>query len=76
MTKNLNSALKIKGGGREGDTCEVLQPCHPHPPKKFGTCTISWHKLHLRFGPVKEFWLFSTTVPGWGGGGGGDFENF
>ena len=32
MTKILNFALKIKGGGREGGTCEVLRPCHP--PKK------------------------------------------
>ena len=41
MTEILNFALKIKGGGREGDTCEVLRPCHP--PKKFGfgTCTGS-----------------------------------
>ena len=29
MTKILNFALKIKGGGREGGTCEVLRPCHP-----------------------------------------------
>ena len=29
MTKFLNLALKIKGGGREGGTCEVLRPCHP-----------------------------------------------
>ena len=36
MTKILNLALKIKGGGREGGTCEVLRPCHP---PKFGTCT-------------------------------------
>ena len=34
VTKILNFALKIKGGGREGGTCEVLRPCHPHPPKK------------------------------------------
>ena len=33
MIKILNFALKIKEGGREGGTCEVLQPCH-HPPKK------------------------------------------
>ena len=33
MTKILNFALKIKGGGREGGTCEVLRPCHP-PQKK------------------------------------------
>ena len=32
MTKILNFALKIKGGGRESGTCEVLRPCHP--PKK------------------------------------------
>ena len=37
VTKILNFALKIKGGGREGGTCEVLRPCHP--PPKFGTCT-------------------------------------
>ena len=29
MTKILNFALKIKGGGREGGTCEDLRPCHP-----------------------------------------------
>ena len=29
MTKGLYFALKIKGGGREGGTCEVLRPCHP-----------------------------------------------
>ena len=29
MTKVLYFALKIKGGGREGGTCEVLRPCHP-----------------------------------------------
>ena len=32
MTKIFNLALKIKGGGREGGTCEVRRPCHP--PKK------------------------------------------
>ena len=36
MTKILNFALKIKGGGGEGGTYEVLRPCHP---PKFGTCT-------------------------------------
>ena len=29
MTKIINFAMKIKGGGREGGTCEVLRPCHP-----------------------------------------------
>ena len=38
MTKILNFGLKIKGGGREGGTCEVLRPCHP-PKKKFEKCT-------------------------------------
>ena len=38
MTKNFNFALKIKGGGKEGGTCEVLRPCHP-PKKNFGMCT-------------------------------------
>ena len=32
VTKILNFALKMNGGGREGGTCEVLRPCHP--PKK------------------------------------------
>ena len=36
MTKIFNFGLKIKGGGREGGTCEVLRPCHP---PKFETCT-------------------------------------
>ena len=38
MIKILNFALKIKEGGREGGTCDVLQPCH-HPPKKIETRT-------------------------------------
>ena len=42
MTKILNFALKIKGGGREGGTCEVLLPCHP---LKFETCT-SLNPIH------------------------------
>ena len=29
MTKISNLPLEIKGGGREGGTCEVLRPCHP-----------------------------------------------
>ena len=29
MTKILYFSLKIKGGGREGGTREVLRPCHP-----------------------------------------------
>ena len=39
MTKVLNFALKIKRGGRDCGTCEVLRPCQPLPPK-FGTCTV------------------------------------
>ena len=34
MTKMLNFALKIKGGGREGGKCEVLRPCHPQNLKR------------------------------------------
>ena len=37
----LNFALKIKGVGRDGGTCEVLRPCHPPPKKKI------WN-VHLR----------------------------
>ena len=29
MTNVFNFALKIKGGEREGGTCEVLRPCYP-----------------------------------------------
>ena len=36
MTKTFNFDLKIKGGGREGGTCEVLRPCHQ---KKIETYT-------------------------------------
>ena len=49
MTKILNFALKIKGGGREGGPCEVLRPCHPpkiwsvHHPYKV------WHELLVSF---------------------------
>ena len=39
MTKILNFGLKIKGGGRESGTCEVLRPCQPPPQKKIETCT-------------------------------------
>ena len=41
MTKILNFGLKIKGGSKEGGTCEVLRPCHP-PQKK------------LKHAPMKE----------------------
>ena len=45
MTKISNFALKIKGGGREGGTCEVLRPCQP---PKFGTCTRPHTESYLR----------------------------
>ena len=45
MTKILNFALKIKGGGREGGTCEVLRPCHP--PKIWNV-----HKVIRWFGLI------------------------
>ena len=37
MTKFFNFALKIKGGGGEGGTCEVLRPCHPQNLKRAPT---------------------------------------
>ena len=40
MTKIFNFALKIKGGGREGDTCEVLRPCHPPKIWNVHKCVI------------------------------------
>ena len=44
MTKILNFALKIKGGGREGGTCEVLRLCHP--PKIWNVHLMSFHLLY------------------------------
>ena len=49
MTKIINFTMKIKGGGREGGTCEVLRHCHP--PPKSGTCT---HMSGLKLIAVKE----------------------
>ena len=40
MTKIFNFGLKIKGGGREGGTCEVFRPCHPSKFEKFQG---GWH---------------------------------
>ena len=34
--KNFKFCFENQGGGMEGGTCEVLQPCHP---PKFGMCT-------------------------------------
>ena len=51
MTRILNFALKIKGGGREGGTCEVLRPCHSpkiwnvHFVPNFGLFTMSNHQI-------------------------------
>ena len=42
VTKIFNFALKIKGSGREGGTCEVLRPSHP---PKFKTCTYQTNSL-------------------------------
>ena len=33
VAKILNFALKIKEGGTEGGTCEILRPCHPSQKK-------------------------------------------
>ena len=46
MTKIVNLALKIKGGGREGGTC----------PPKFGTCTspINFRCSDTRLGHHKD----------------------
>ena len=46
MTKIFNFALKIKGGGREGSTGEVLQPCRsPLPQKKLKRALGYIHNL-------------------------------
>ena len=47
MTKIFNFALKIKEGGREGGTCEVLRPCHP-PKKKI------WNVHHRRVNNISK----------------------
>ena len=54
MPKIFNFALKIKEGGREGGTCEVLRPCHPPSKKKFGTCTIGNDVGHI-FTAFRDF---------------------
>ena len=46
VTKILNFALKIKEGGREGGTCEVLRPCHP--PKIWNV-----HKVITYVNPIQ-----------------------
>ena len=47
MTTILNFTLKIKGGGREGGTCEVLRPCHPPPPNKKNLERASLYRVRL-----------------------------
>ena len=49
MTKILNLALKIKGGDREGGTCEVFRPCHP--PKIWNVLLLikCMGKTHIEF---------------------------
>ena len=56
MTKILNFALKIKGGGREGGTCEVLRPCHP--PKIWNVHFIAWQKAIEFFTKMLQNFLF------------------
>ena len=51
MTKILDFALKIKGDGREGGTCEVLRPCHP---PKFGTCTNKEVRNFKGYGSLRQ----------------------
>ena len=46
MTKIINFAMKIKGGGREGGTCEVLRPCHP--PKIWNVHLINFSLLYFK----------------------------
>ena len=53
MTKIFNFALKIKGGGREGGTCEVLLPCHP--PKIWNVHTGMCHYFGYFFGVAPGF---------------------
>ena len=51
MTNILNFALKIKGGGREGGTCEVLRPCHP---LKIWNLHLLYSRLSLRFSLMRS----------------------
>ena len=57
MTKILNFALKIKGGGREGGTCEVLRSCHA---PKIGTCTSAFRDNPIQAG---LFWNYIGCAP-------------
>ena len=45
MTKILNFALEIKGGGREGGTCEVLRPCHPPKKRNWNVHLVTFLKI-------------------------------
>ena len=55
MTKILNFGLRIKGGGREGGTCEVLRPCHPPPPEKIETRARA---IVFNAEPLFVFWSY------------------
>ena len=52
MTKIFNFALKIKGVGREGGTCEVLRPCNP--PKIWNVHLIGATSRHCRNYQVEQ----------------------
>ena len=71
MTKILNFALKIKGGGREGGTCEVLRPCHPpkiwnvHLGKVEYAKYIPQLKTHSKQKELERVWELITKDREW-----------
>ena len=71
MTKILNFALKIKGGGGEGGTCEVLRPCHPPPkknwnvPRVFDSLSFYFYIVILAEDPVNPSLNPGTCWYGW-----------
>ena len=56
MTKILNFASKIKEGGREGGTREVLRPCHP--PKKIWNVNL----VTINILGISEFFLLGLYL--------------
>ena len=61
MTKILNFGLKIKGGGREGGTCEVLRPCPRKRQSQYYSASINSNGLLTLSGLLSLKFLLDIT---------------
>ena len=52
MPKILNFALKIKGGGREGGTCEVFRPATPQNLERAPSLLAIFQGVYISVHPV------------------------